>query len=77
MNERELQDLRRLAAREHLTVAAWSRRALREAARREPTVAASKKLAHIRNAFRHSFPTADIGQMLAEIEQGYGSGPVS
>jgi len=31
------------------------------------------KLVALREAVRHSFPTADIDQMLAEIEQGYQS----
>jgi hypothetical protein len=29
------------------------------------------KLKAIRKAVRYSFPTADIGDMLSEIEQGY------
>ena len=44
---------------------------MRDARRVEPGVDAKKKLAVVRAAVRHSFPTADIDQMLAEIEQGY------
>jgi hypothetical protein len=32
-----------------------------------------KKLDAVRAATRHSFPTADINDMLAEIERGYGA----
>jgi hypothetical protein len=31
-----------------------------------------KKLDSVRAAARHSYPTADINDMLAEIERGYG-----
>jgi hypothetical protein len=34
----------------------------------------SKKLEALRAAAKFEFPTADIEQMLAEIEQGYQSG---
>lgn len=45
----------------------WVRQALRAAPEGDP----KKKLAAVRAAARHEFPTADIGQMLAEIERGY------
>ena len=38
---------------------------------REPVSDPQVKLKAIREAVQHSFPTADIDQMLAEIEQGY------
>jgi hypothetical protein len=53
-------------------VAAWVRLALRTAYRQRPAPDVNKKLAAIKAATRHSYPTADIDQMLAEIEQGYG-----
>jgi hypothetical protein len=43
------------------------RQARRSSTDRDP----ARKLAAIRAAARHSFPTADIEQMLAEIESGY------
>jgi hypothetical protein len=33
-----------------------------------------RKLAVVRAAARHRFPTADVDQMLAEIEHGYTGG---
>ena len=45
----------------------------RAARRQEPEVNGGKKLKVVRAAARHSFPTADVDQMLAEIEQGYQS----
>lgn len=72
MDERELREVRRLAGREHLTVAEWVRRAIHEASRRVPNAAPDRKLAAIRAAVKHDFPTADIDVMLEEIERGYG-----
>jgi hypothetical protein len=71
LDESELAEIRKLARRQHLTTAAWVRRALRAAQRGEPGVDAKKKLAVVRAAAAHAFPTADIDQMLNEIERGY------
>ena len=49
------------------------RQALAAARRREPVGNVGKKLDSVRAAARHSFPTADINDMLAEIERGYGT----
>jgi hypothetical protein len=54
-----------------MTVAEWVRQVLRAARRRAPRTNSRKKIEAIRAAARHSFPTADIDQMLAEIESGY------
>jgi hypothetical protein len=48
------------------------RQALTVARRREPTGDPRKKVAVVRAAARHANPSADIEQMLAEIETGYG-----
>ena len=71
MDEAEVRDYRRLAKRDGLTLAEWVRQKLRRAKRDEPSVTADKKLAAIRAATIHAFPTADIDQMLDEIEVGY------
>ena len=73
MEERELQEIQRIARDKGLTVAEWVRGVLRAAAREEPTQGAERKLRAIRAAARHEFPTADIDTMLAEIERGYGA----
>ncbi|HEY1207639.1 MAG: antitoxin [Bryobacteraceae bacterium] len=67
----EMSDIRRLAKREHLTVGEWVRRALREARASRPSADPETKLKAIRRAAQYSFPTADIGQMIEEIERGY------
>lgn len=67
----EYREIQRIARAHRMTVAEWVRQALRAARRREPVTDTGRKLATIRNAARHSFPTADVDQMLAEIERGY------
>ncbi len=71
LDDRDLREIQRIARRQRMTVAAWVREALRDARRKQPHADASKKLAVIREAVLHSYPTADIGQMLSEIERGY------
>jgi hypothetical protein len=73
LSDEELEQLREAASREGLTVSEWVRQALRRARRERPAGGRARKLAAVRAAARHSFPTADIDQMLNEIERGYGS----
>ena len=67
----DMQEIRRLARRERLTVGEWVRRILREARLRQPVHEPQSKLKAVRRAAEYSFPTADIEQMLGEIERGY------
>jgi hypothetical protein len=73
--EQELEEIRGLARREQLTVAAWVRRALFEARHRRPAGDPARKIASIRAASRHTFPASDIDSMLADIARGAASGP--
>lgn len=66
-----MRDLRRIARAQGTTVAEWVRQTLRSARRREPVEGAATKLAAIRAAARHEFPTADIDVMRDEIARGY------
>jgi hypothetical protein len=66
-----MSEIQRLAKREHLTVGEWVRRALREARAARPSSEPETKLKAVRRAVKYSFPTADMGQILAEIERGY------
>ncbi len=67
--------MRELRGREGLTLSAWVRRTLNEARRRQPGGDLAFKLAAVRTAAGHGFPTADIDEMLAEIDSGYGHSP--
>jgi hypothetical protein len=72
LDDRELREIRQAARRSGLTVSEWARRAMRQARRAGSDADPARKLAGIRAASRHAFPTADIEQMLREIESGYG-----
>ena len=67
----ELQELQRLARRHRMTTAEWVRRSLRAAREAESGADVGQKLAAVRQAASHSFPTADIDTLLEEIERGY------
>ena len=71
LDDREYRDVQRIARRHRMSVSEWVRSALRAARKQEPSIAPDRKLAVLRAAIRHQFPTADVDQMLAEIEQGY------
>jgi hypothetical protein len=71
ISDEETASLRAAAAREGVTVSEWVRRALREAARRQTVGSVEARLSAIRTASELDFPTADIDDMLAEIESGY------
>jgi transposase-like protein len=71
LNDREMKSIREDARRHGMTVSEWVRQALRRAGRESSSREPARKLAAVRAATRHSFPTADIDQMLAEIERGY------
>jgi transposase-like protein len=74
LDDEELDQIQRVARKHHMTTAEWVRQALRKAQRGEPRGDAKKKLAVVRAAVSHDFPTADIDQMLREIERGYVDG---
>jgi hypothetical protein len=67
----EMDEIRRMARREHIAVGEWVRRALRLARSGQSVGDPERKLKAIRKAATYSFPTADIQQMLDEIERGY------
>jgi len=74
LDEAEFREIQRLAKARRLTVAEWVRQVLRAARLGEPREKLGKKLDAVRAAARHAYPTADIDQMLAEIERGYEGG---
>jgi len=70
----DYREIQRIARARRVTVAAWVRETLERARRREPQLDAGRRIEAIRGAARHDFPTADIDQMLAEIDAGYQMG---
>ena len=69
--EEELEEIRRIARRNRMTVAEWVRQSLRRSMDAEPRTDTEAKLAAIEVAYSHALPTADIEQMNEEIETGY------
>ena len=75
LDERELRDIRRAATRAGQTVSEWARQAMRARARDDGSDAdPARKLAVIQSAATHAYPTAEIDEMLAQVEAGY-AGP--
>jgi hypothetical protein len=70
LDEDEFEEIRRIAKRHRMTVAEWVRQALRVARADEPYAEPQRKLAVVRESVGGDYPTADIDQMLAEIERG-------
>jgi hypothetical protein len=77
LKDPDYREIQRAARSRRMSVAEWVRQALQLARRREPVGDAGKKISAIRAAARFDFPAGDIGQMLAEIEKGYGSDGLS
>ena len=75
LRDPEYREIRRAARARNLSVSEWVRQSLAAARKREPSISVEKKLAAIRKAAKVNAPAPDIEQMLAEIEQGYLSGP--
>jgi hypothetical protein len=72
LKDTEYREIRQAARTRNMSVAEWVRQALSLVRRTEPSGSADKKIQAVRAAARYQFPTADIDQMLAEIESGYG-----
>ncbi len=74
LDESELREIQRAARAQRMKVSVWVRQALRAARAQAPMGDASRKLDVVRAAVRHSYPTGEIDQMIAEIEHGYDAG---
>lgn len=71
MDDEELAEIKAAAERDGMTMSQWVRQVLRQARRGSASGDAARKLEAVRAAAAHDFPTADIDQMLDEIERGY------
>lgn len=74
LDDADWREIQRAARERRLTIAEWVRQALRAARKQQPRGNLDRKLSAVRAAARHTFPTADIDQMLNEIERGYHGG---
>lgn len=71
LQDGEYREVQRVARSRRMSIAEWVRQALAQARRSEPQGSMEKKLAAVRAAARHEFPTGDIKTMLGEIDRGY------
>ena len=71
MDEEEYREIRDIARRDRMSLAEWVRQALRRARSNHPA-SVDAKLRAISKAARCSYPTADIEDMLREIDAGRG-----
>lgn len=67
----EYRDIQRAARLRRMSIAEWVRQAMVQARKNEPSREVASKLEVVRAAARMEYPTADIDQMLDEIERGY------
>ncbi len=74
LDDKEMREIERAARQRNMTLSEWVRQSLRKARQAEPSGDPAKKLQVVRAAVTHAFPTAEIDQMLGEIEAGYGMG---
>ncbi len=75
VDDGELREARAAARQAGLTLSEWVRQAMRQARRTAAGGDSTRKLDVIRAGATHAFPTADVEQMLAEIESGYLESP--
>lgn len=75
LDDEDLAEIQELARRRHQTTAAWVREALRAARDTATYPEAGRKLRAVREAVAHAHPIAEIEDLLAEIERGYGEAP--
>jgi hypothetical protein len=68
--EEDYEALQSAAVAAGQTVSEWVRAAVRKVRRDQSSRPAEEKLAAIRSAAEHAYPTADIDRMLEEIETG-------
>ena len=77
LDDAELRSIQRLARQERLSTAEWVRRRLREGIAAGTPSDTESKVAAIDAAYRLRAPTAQIAQMLDEIERGYRMDPAN
>lgn len=71
LQDAEIAEIRRVAKAQRMSVAEWVRQALRRARMEDAYADPRPRLAAVREASAHSFPTGDIEQMNSEISRGY------
>jgi len=71
LSDEEYEELQMVSSSVGMTVSEWVRQALRKVRRDRSLLAEDGKIAAVRAAAQHEFPTGDLDLMLDEIETGY------
>lgn len=71
LEPKEFRSFQQLAREAGLSLGEWVRQTLRRASGNYSRKSPEEKMEAVRRACQYNFPTADIDQMLAEIEKGY------
>jgi hypothetical protein len=71
LSDDEYKELQLVSSAAGVTVSEWVRQALRRMRRDHSLLETDGKIEAVRAAAKHSYPTADIDEMLTEIESGY------
>ena len=71
LEEEELEEIKRRAREEHISVSAWVRRALEHEKRERPSTAVRKKLELLHAARQKEYPAGDYAEMAADISRNY------
>ncbi len=72
MDEEEASQYKIAAAREQMTLSAWVRGCLRRALRAQSGPTPEARMAALDEALQRHHPTADIDELLEEVERGRG-----
>ena len=70
MSDSEAREIQRVSQAQCMSVSEWVRQALRKERREQPVTNAERKLQCVREACTNNYPTANIGQVLQDIERG-------
>lgn len=71
LDPKEYKLFQKMARQEGLSLGEWVRKVLRKAQEQLSQQFPSQKLKALQKAAQHQYPSADIDQMLSEIEKGY------
>lgn len=70
LDDGEMKAIRGVARARHVTVSEWVRQTLRKERQEYPVTSAERKIQCVREAAAHRYPTADVAEILRDIERG-------
>jgi len=73
LSDQDYSFIEKQAKRAQMAIGEWVRQTLRKVGRQTSVRAPEEKLASLKKVIAHSFPTADIDQILKDIDSGLNS----